>query len=193
MRAIDFITESRSADLFHGTSLAKLHRILADDVLVANTPIHSTNIPQKFKGYTKTVSLSRSPTVATNFARSSAVNAGLGSDSIPVVLVIDEALLYRDIGRRMQPYDDMDSLSAVGDNPRSRGTSEAEEVVFGSIANINKYIKKIIVNLPSTPAAIAELKKYSKIASDPRTAIVDILGKVHTPRQFMDLYAGKRK
>jgi hypothetical protein len=167
--------ESRSADLYHGTTVEKLNRLLQDNVLMANVPIHNTNIPQQYKQYKKTVSLSRNPTVATNFARSTSFGDN-GVDGIPVVLVLDQDKLHRALGKRMRPYNDMQSLDATyGDedkvSPRSRGTVEDEEAIFGNINN----------------ETVAEFSRYKDILNDPRTVVADFLNKNLTGRQFMDL------
>jgi hypothetical protein len=185
--------ESRSADLYHGTTVEKLNRLLQDNVLMANVPIHNTNIPQQYKQYKKTVSLSRNPTVATNFARSTSFGDN-GVDGIPVVLVLDQDKLHRALGKRMRPYNDMQSLDATyGDedkvSPRSRGTVEDEEAIFGNINNINSFIKKIIVHMPKNAhkETVAEFSRYKDILNDPRTVVADFLNKNLTGRQFMDL------
>jgi hypothetical protein len=187
------LLEARTADLYHGTTVAKLNRLLQDNVLLANVPIHSTDIPREYKQYKKTVSLSRNSTVATNFARSSSFGDD-GVDGIPVVLVLDQDKLHRTLGKRMRPYNDIESLDKTyGDqgkaSPRSRGTVEDEEAIFGNINNINSFIKKIIVHMPndSSKAQIAEFARYKMILNDQRTVVTDFLNKNLTGRQFMDL------
>jgi len=194
---VEYLIESRSADLYHGTSLPKASRVIKDNILAANTPIHSTLVPQQHRGQDKTVSLSRDVQVAINFARASASD----NNSLPVVFILDQALLSRDLGKRMRPYDDIDSMDKV--SKRSQGTSEREEAVFGSIQNINKYIKRIIISVPSVSApadddydrapltdrrlAAAQLQKFPTVAQDPRAIIKDIHGKQLTYRAFASL------
>lgn len=188
------LLESRSADLYHGTTLGRLNRILQDNVLFANTPIHSKLIPQELRQYKNTVSLSRSSKVATDFARSSSSGKSLAKSSLPVVLVLDQAKLHAKLGRRIRPYNDMQALDTTyGDqnkpSARSRGTTEEEEAVFGNIDNINSYIKQIVIHKPNDPTkeALAELARYKTILNDPRTIVTDYLFKNLTGKQFMNL------
>ena len=184
MKITDLL-ESRTADLYHGTDLARLNRIMQDNVLHANTPIHRSDIPQQYKGMTKTVSLARSSTVATSFARA----ASADDDSYPVVLVLDQNKLYSKLGKRMRPYDDLPSMFGDKHTPRAKGTSETEEAVFGTIADINSYIKRIVVHFPEryTKDDLAYVTKFKNIMSDPRTVVVDFLDKNLTGLQFMRL------
>jgi hypothetical protein len=199
---IQFLLESRSADLYTGTSLVNANKILQDNILIARTPIHSTKIPQQYKQYTKTVSLTRNVQVAINFARAN----GASNETLPVVFVLDQDKLYRAVGKRMRPYDDLDSMEIQQRDPntpssRSRGHNEREEVVFGDIPNISNYIKRIIVHVPSKVdssipddeqyitrrRAAEEMRKYPAVINDPRTVIRDILGKQYTYREFTNL------
>ena len=184
MKIIDLL-EARSADLYHGTDLARFNRIIQDNVLQANTPIHRKDIPNQYKGMTKTVSLARSSTVATSFARA----ASADDDSYPVVLVLDQDKLYRNLGKRMRPYDDLPSMFGDKHSPRAKGSSEAEEAVFGTINNINAYIKQIVVHFPEKYSKddLAYITKFKNIMKDPRTVVVDFLDKNLTGLQFMRL------
>lgn len=194
MRLYEIICEGRDADLYHGTSLEKLNRLLQDNVLYANTPIHSDLVPKQLKHYKKTVSLTRNSAVATNFARAASIKDD-SNDSTPVILVLDQAKLYNSAGKRMKPYDDLESLdktySSGETSSRSRGPNEAEEVVFGSIDNIKSYIKKIIIQVPSDQAKV-ELQKYKNILNDPRVIVTDYVNKSLTGRQFMSLASSKK-
>ncbi len=197
MLLYELICESRSADLYHGTTLDNLNRLLQDNVLIARTPIHSTKIPQNFNQHTKTVSLTRNPSVATNFARASSVNGDI--TGTPVVLVLDQNKLHQTLGKRIRPYDDLDSLDKTyGDQnkagSRAAGNNESEEVVFGNINNINSFIKNIIIHSPVKPSKeeLVAFNKYKKILSDPRVVVADYLNKNLTGRQFMQLTAPKQ-
>lgn len=191
MLLYELICESRSADLYHGTNMTKLTRMLHDNVLVAQTPIHSEVISKKFKGLTRTVSLTRNAGMATNFARSKA-GGEQGIDGIPVVIVLDQEKLHRKLGRRMQPYNDLASLAHSTE--RAAGGGEYEEVVFGSINDLNSYIKNIIVHInPNVKKEnIKDFNKAKIVFDDPRTVVVDFLNKNLTGRQFMQLAAQKQ-
>lgn len=178
--------ESRGADLYHGTNLSKLNRIIQDNVMTGQSWIHSDVLPTKFRGHHKTVSFSRDSNMATNFARSKA-GGETGLDGIPVMVVIDQEKLYRLVGRRLQPYNDL-SLTATG-TERSKAGSESEEVVYGNISNINSVIKKIVVHMPknSSKNMLEVLAKCKVVFNDPRTVVVDFLNKNLTGRQFSNL------
>lgn len=180
------LLESRSADLYHGTNMSKLIRILHDNVLVANAPIHSDLIPREFKGNKRTVSLTRSSEMATNFARSKS-GGEEGIDAVPVVLVLDQGKLSRKLGRRIKPYNDLASLAHSTE--RSAGGGEYEEVVFGNISDISYYIKKIVVHMNAgvRKENIKEINKCKIVFDDSRTIVADYLNKYLTGRQFMQL------
>ena len=55
-----------------------------------------------------------------------------------VVFELDEARLYRDLGKRMRPYSDDATTSR-------REFTEAEEIVIGDIKNIDRYITNIYI------------------------------------------------
>ena len=181
--------ESRSADLFHGTNMPALIKMLHDNTLVARAPIHNELIPREFKGHRRTVSLTRDSGMATNFARSKA-GGEEGINSIPVIIILDQDKLYRALGRRMRPYNDLESLDGVAS--RGQVGSESEEVVFGNITNINSYIKKIVVHMPTNylKERYKDLDKCKIVFDNPKTIVLDFLNKNLTGRQFMDLING---
>ena len=181
--------ESRSADLFHGTNMPALIKMLHDNTLVARAPIHNELIPREFKGHRRTVSLTRDSSMATNFARSKA-GGEEGINSIPVIIILDQDKLYRALGRRMRPYNDLESLDGVAS--RGQVGSESEEVVFGNITNINSYIKKIVVHMPTNylKERYKDLDKCKIVFDNPKTIVLDFLNKNLTGRQFMDLING---
>ena len=180
--AIQQINETRMGNLYHGTDLYKAQEILKSDTLVARMPIHTTDIPAKFKGETKTVSFSRSLTVAKKFASSD-------YPQFPgVIFVIDQAALHRKVGRRLQPYSDVDTpwhrqqMARWGDpfghssqSGRSVDKTEAEEIVFGDIKGINSLIKKIYVMLSSGDNLDMQMETFrnSSLAHDPRVILSD--------------------
>jgi len=86
MRLFEFIMESRSADLYHGTDLSGALGIIKSNKISGN---HG-------------VSLSRDIRVAPRFGN--------------VVLSINQNLLYRDIGKRLKPQIDLDYNSGKGPN-----------------------------------------------------------------------------
>jgi hypothetical protein len=202
MRAHEILNESKSADIYHGTRLPQAEQIIASNTFIARTPIHSDVLPKEVKGNTKTVSFTRDPKQLYKFT------TGDFHSEVGVVLVIDQGLLSRDMGKRLQPYNDMETQwykdqSARYDrystpkttSARSRNATEVEELVFGNIPNANKYIKKILVymydsNDYATKAREDRLAK-SPLLNDPRTVIID--GLHYTPRQFRQMYSDDRK
>lgn len=187
---IDEVISSSRAELYHGTTLYGAEQILANNVLKARMPVHNKNIAPEDK---LTVSFSRSIRVADRHAGDTYYG------EIPVILVFDGALLKRDYGRKMQPYDDMNTdwyfsqFEKYGVYPdisrkrsaRSQYKSEAEEIIFGDITNVSKYITKIMIryqlNRPRLPHPGDQEKrermdyriKSSPIMKDPRTVTLD--------------------
>lgn len=202
MKAYEFIIESKSADIYHGTTLRRAEQIISSDTFIANTPMHSDTLPNSKNGATRTVSFSRSNRAMYKFA------GGDHPTDIGVVLVMDQSLMSRDLGKRMVPYDDMntswyqlqqnrysDTLQDTT-SARSRGANESEELVFGNITRANKYIKKIVIFITMAEGTtesyadekIALLKK-SPIFKDPRTLITGTGSIFMRPREFINLYS----
>lgn len=163
--------EAATADLYHGTSLHGLLKILETDVIKANMPIHSDQVPAAVKGQKYTVSLTRNRGVAQRFAW----DASSRRNDVGVILIINQDQLRRDLGRRVRPYDDTSSnwyrsRAEIYHKQSLRPTdrSESEEVVYGDIPNANKYIKNIII-LPTNREDILKKIEQSGILNDPRT------------------------
>lgn len=182
---INELFESREADLYHGTNLETVSMILQSNIIKARSLIKRGVIPHLVKGQQRTVSFSRDPAMSTNFARSKAQHQQDVS-GIPVLLVIDQNRLYRAVGKRLQPYNDLDLHK--GHTERSTTGSESEEVVFGDITNANFFIKKIIIHMPNHADSnmLNDLAK-TDIINDPRVVVVDFIDKTLTGRQFMDI------
>lgn len=166
MKITEILTEYRSADLYHGTSYKK-----AEDILLSNS-IHATRPIDlgksiKLKGETDTdwqyiVSLSRSLGVASRFAeiKSNADDIYLHG----VVFVLDQEKLYRDHGKKLQPYNDLKYKSRLN-------ASESEEAFVGNLDKVSEYIKKIYVFTPSSE--LEHLESVFKILfNHPKTVII---------------------
>lgn len=183
MRLYEFLTEGRGADLYHGTDFYSADQILKQNVMKAKHHLIHSSLPQSFRGHDKTVSFTRVMPVAKWFVDD--------NDDIGVIFVIDEAKLYRDVGKRMRPHEHEvpDDISPEERTDRSTQQSEHEEMVYGDIPNISSYIKQIFVFIPkgrTTREALSELKYY-KILYDPRTTVVRSHKQNLTGRQFMQL------
>ena len=167
MRAQEFIIEAREADLYHGTSIDQAEDILSNNIFPteATVDIRATKFMKPEKSPVDTVSFSRSLPAASLFALYDNRSIFRG-----VIFVIDQGLLYRDIGRRIASYDDLyydDSYRGI------TKTSEFEEAVFGPVKNANKYIKEIIVFVPSAKIdQVSEwTEQYPRVLGDSRTKI----------------------
>jgi hypothetical protein len=125
---IDSLTESKSSDLYHGTSLAGADSILSSKRLEVNSwgpHDHPNDVyPQTVKGHEEAASLTRSFSVAKQYAE----NHGTGA-----VLVFDQEALVRDLGRKVRPVDTTPNRPRVKD----------EELVYGGIHDVMKYLKKV--------------------------------------------------
>lgn len=168
------LDEAATANLYHGTSLNGALEILQSDLIKANMPVHSNQIPKTVKGQSRTVSLTRDLYTANKFARDAASRRGITG----VIFVIDQDKLKRDLGRKVRPYDDTSTdwyrQQARVDHKKSlRPTfrAEFEEVVYGNIPNANRYIKNIIILPPgddNNQQTIDQIKNTG-ILDDPRT------------------------
>lgn len=174
------LNEARGGYLYHGTTLPRAAKAIADDVLPARASTHSPLVANP-KYQNKTISLSRSLYKAKNFAHSA------DRDIPGVILVIDQAKLQQLVGRRLQAYDDTNTEwfrdqmkrhgNPFGNDPRSGrsvGQTESEEVVFGDIQRINQAIVKIIVLISSYDEA-EQMARFNKssLVGDPRVVLYD--------------------
>jgi hypothetical protein len=158
------LTEAREADLYHGTTILAAERILKRNMFKADAAVepHVQHLLKKHSGTAKTVSFSR------NFAIAQGFTASVGDNRVQgVIFVIDQDSLYRDLGRRIVPYNDLAVFSATTKK------TENEEAVFGNIEDADQYIKEIIVLVsPGWYDRLDELDiggRYPLVASDPRT------------------------
>lgn len=116
MRANEFIVESKSADLYHGTNLEAAESILQMNKLLPGDGSH---------GDEGAVSLTRNFGVAWNAAQ--------WAYPLGVILVLDQLGLSQLLGRKLKPFD------------WQGGSDEQEESSKLEIPNVSKYIKQIIV------------------------------------------------
>ena len=130
MRLFEFIMESRSADLYHGTNFDNAENILSTDVLHGFGSGAGTNadMHRRASKHDGAASLSRDIRISATF----------GQD---VIFVIDQNLLSRDVGKRLAPVADLDYNSGKGPNQ----ATEYEEILWGGADNFSKYVKKIYI------------------------------------------------
>ena len=185
MRFQELLTESRSADLYHGTDLEAAQEIMRSNVMTAKT--QKLDLQNRKQG--AGVSFTRDFDVARNFGKIQGSNS-----NPPVIFVIDQSKLYRAVGKRMQPYayppdwggEDDDDLEP---SYRSQSSSESEENVLGDINNISSFIKQIIIFLPAgfTKKDLYYYFEKDALLTDPRTIIVRVGEKNISGRQFAEL------
>lgn len=184
MRIHEILTESRSADLYHGTNLAAAQEIMQDNVMHATTQKQDLRNIDQGEG----VSFTRDFSIARRFGQ----YQGSRTDP-PVVFVIDQLKLYQSVGKRMQAYAYPPEWGGEDDEPqasyRSQSDGEAEENVMGDIKNISSFIKQIIIFLP-TGFTKKDLYTYFDkdiLLTDPRTIIIRIGKNNISGRQFAEL------
>jgi hypothetical protein len=155
------LIESKSADLYHGTSLDGADGILKSDYLEVNTwGTHEFDndsvYPSVVKGADEAASLTRSFSVARQYAT---------NDRSGAVIVLDQGLLARDLGSRIRPVD------AHGFDRRgwSGRRSKDEELAWGGIDKVKKYIKNVYVFIEDPE----ELEDFRTLKSYPKLTIVD--------------------
>lgn len=161
------LLEAKVAPLYHGTSPSNAESILTANRLTANAAI-SPNALKYMRGANmgdKSISFSRSLSAARSFASSAPRRTGISG----VVFVIDQALLSRDIGRRLNPYND---LTASGDTSRGVGSTEYEETVVGDVRNFNKYVSKIIVFVHPQYKDMVDPEMFPTLLNNPKTTLV---------------------
>lgn len=120
MRAYEILTESRSANLYHGTGVAALLGILRADTLRGS---------KDYDDDPYGVSLSRSYRVAQSFQGRDGWSGGTGA-----VLVLDQQRLVQN--HKIAPFASVDSEGAYMDR-------EDEEVVLGDIKPLSRYLLSI--------------------------------------------------
>lgn len=161
------ILEAKTAALYHGTSPSNAEDILKADRLIANAVIAPSAL-KYMRGANagdKSISFSRSLSAARSFASSAPRRTGISG----VVFVIDQALLSRDIGRRLNPYND---LTASGDTSRGVGSTEYEETVVGDVRNFSKYVSKIVVFVHPQYKDMVDPEMFPTLLNNPKTSLV---------------------
>ena len=151
------LIESKSADLYHGTSLDGADGILESNYLEVNSwGAHDFDddsiYPSTVKGHDEASSLTRNFNVAKGYVQ----NHDSGA-----IIVLDQELLARDLGKRLRPVD----IHGFDDYNRR---SKDEELVYGGIRNVKKYIKNIYVFVDDPD----ELNEFETLRSYPKTKIV---------------------
>ena len=154
MRKIINLLESKSADLYHGTSLEGAEGILSSDHLEVNqwgAHDHPSNVyPETVKGSDEAASLTR------NFETAKQYSENYGSGA---VFVFDQELLVRDFGRRLRP---------VNTQYGNRSWGKEEELMYDGIPNVEQYIKEIYVFVEDP----SELDEYEELQNSPLVTIV---------------------
>ena len=169
--------ESRSANLYHGTNLASLVKML------------ETNIMKRGIYRSRFISFSRDSGMSINFAVGKA-DEQTGLKSVPVMLVMDQELLYRKFGKKLRPYNDLDT-EEHGNTARSGSGSESEEALYSDIHGVNSFIKQIVIQMPVNKYRLGQLAPLmhiiEPILQDPRTVVRNFTDKNITGRQFLKL------
>lgn len=173
MKIFEIIKESRSADLYHGTTPANAEEILKTNRMNAHAPFDraasafvrgKTEFKSLIQGVPETVSFSRSMSAAKSFSSGSPRRFGITG----VVFVLDQETMWRDLGKRITPYND---LYATSGDSRSRGT-EYEEMVLGDILNVDRYIKEVFVFVHPNYRDAVNPDQFPVLLSHPKSKLV---------------------
>ena len=158
MKINEIITESKSADLYHGTSLDNALAILESNTMEPGDSSH---------GDEGAVSFTRSFGEAWNFAQ--------WADPLGVIFIFNQAALAQTLGRKLQPFD------------YGGGHDEQEELSSIAINNISNYIKQIVVLWRDGAEDEFDADDYATVLNDPRTVVVsqDDFNDKTTGRQFL--------
>lgn len=162
------LVESKSAPLYHGTTVENAETILAANRLVANSEINQDALPyiRGVRAGDLSVSFSRSLSAARAFASGVPRKTGISG----VVFVINQELLSQDIGKRLNPYNDLTSNKGA---KRLPNVTEYEETVVGDVTNFTKYITKIIVFAhPLYYANVADPEMFPMVFNNPKTTVL---------------------
>lgn len=170
------VNESRSAPLYHATSVFKAVSIVKENMIRANTSQYFND-----KGFMG-VSLTRDLRVARVFDNV--------ANHSRIIFVLDQQKLAQKY--KIKPVDfftthpDVEMNVDMHGGRRSGYYAEAEEFVFGPIANVSNYITKIIITKEAynfnediikkletkpNPAAKEMAEKYLAIKNHPKTVI----------------------
>jgi hypothetical protein len=147
MRSYEFISknlhESKSADLYHGTSLSAAEEILSDNTLRTGDGSNSDEA---------NASLTRDFSIALRFATQYRPS---------VIFVLDQLKLSQALGRKLRPVD------------HSNSEPESEEASSVDINNISRYIKQIILlrSYENTEYEEADEEQYPLIFNNPKTVV----------------------
>jgi hypothetical protein len=161
------LLEAKVAPLYHGTTADSAEKILATNNLTARAEIEPNALRYMRGARTgdKSVSFSRSISAARAFASGAPRRTGISG----VVFVIDQALLSRDIGRRLNPYNDLTASSSTAS--RGAGSTEYEETVVGDVRNFNKYVSKIIVFVHPQYKDMLDPEMFPTLLNNPKTIL----------------------
>lgn len=142
MKLLELLLESKSAPLYHGTTIARAEQILSSNTL------HPTNyMRSRANQEAQIASLTRDPAIAKRFIKQ---HTKTPTHIEGVIFILDQLKLSNDLGRKLQPYDD---FSLAMDAPaRAMNRSEYEEAVIGGIPNFKKYIIKVVIFADKTEA-----------------------------------------
>lgn len=150
----DFLTESRSAPLYHATKLHHANKILEDDILYASEQYNGATVGQKVIFFTRSFK--------------HALHVYGYSDM--VIFEFDQQKLNQrykispiknHAGRRTTNHKPMYMNDDMG---TGLGGNEFEEIVKRNITQVNDYITKIYI----TRYAKGLLDKYPMVATDDR-------------------------
>jgi len=138
MKSFDqFLAEGRDAPLYHGTSLPKAVGIISSNRLEAReTPDYAgeRNVVFNDVGHLRVVSVTRSYPFAANWT------SGYG-----VVFELDQSKLTQN--HKLVPYNFFSgtSRSQVTAGQKINWYAQSEEMVIGTISNLDKYLTRVII------------------------------------------------
>jgi hypothetical protein len=184
--------------LFHGTSVHNAERILRSSRLAAGArlPEHVLpllpNPPGSLRGPVEpnTGHLVADPTRVCSLSRnlsSARSHAAQWKDIAGAVLAFDREAMRIALGRRLFSYNDILAREGI-----SRSSlNEAEEVVFGDITNIGRFVRYVIVFKYRNGSVEALLTGFPCVARHPNLLVVkDYRNRAldHCPKKTFDRY-----
>lgn len=151
MRAFEFITESRSADLYHGTSLENAEQILDSDTLYPGDAGH---------GDEGNVSLTRDFGVVKNFAE--------WADPAGVIFVLDQQRIMHNT--RLRPFDyggGYDEMEEVSNKPIPNISRAIKQIIVlkhrefdpDDFPTVLSDPRTVIKNQASVPKTVRQFNK----------------------------------
>lgn len=195
MRAHEFLKESITADLYHGTGIDQAERIVKSNAMYSN-------IDGKSHKNEPTISFTR------DFGTAMQFSDGAEDDKVSVILVFDWNKLKMKAGKRLQPgemmygwpgndfggdeaenfTDTADAIANKYSQPMTEDKTEFEEVLWSNtLPNVDNYLKQIIIMLPGTFNTEEFKSKYPNLFGNRKT-VVKLKSGNYTGNKFPDDY-----